>query len=102
MPANGAEYVLLQRKYQFENILQTVASHRERAREREKYMRASYRNTLEQQRANVQNGLERMPVPTRQYYLEQLGEIDKRIQKTKRCIQAFKAHTIWLNKNLIR
>ena len=35
MPAKGAEYALLQRKYQFENILQTVASHRERARERE-------------------------------------------------------------------
>ena len=98
MPTKGAEYALLQRKYQFENILQTVASHRERAREREKYMRASYRSTLEQQRASVQNGLERMPVPTRQYYLEQLGEIDKRIQK--RCTQAFKAHTIWLNKNL--
>ena len=46
-------------------------------------MRASYRNTLEQQRANVQNGLERMPVPTRQYYLQQLQEIDNRIEKQK-------------------
>ena len=35
MPAKGAEYALLQRKYQLENILQTVAPHRERARERE-------------------------------------------------------------------
>ena len=91
MPAKGAEYALLQRKYQFENILQTVASHRERAREREKYMRASYRNTLEQQRANVQNGLERMPVPTRQYYLQQLQEIDNRIEKNKKMYPGFKS-----------
>ena len=35
MPAKGAEYALLQRKYQFENILKTVASHRGRTREQE-------------------------------------------------------------------
>ena len=83
MPAKGAEYALLQRKYQFENILQTVASHRERARERERYMRAFQRNSLEQQRANVLNGLERLPVPTRQYYLEQIMNLDKNIGKAK-------------------
>ena len=32
MPAKGAEYDLLQKRYQYENILKTVASYRERAR----------------------------------------------------------------------
>ena len=65
MKLKGAEYALLQRKYQFEYILQTVASHRDRAREKERYMRASYRNSLQQQLANIMNGLERLPAPTR-------------------------------------
>ena len=83
MPAKGAEYALLQRKYQFDNIQQTVASHRERDREKEKYLRASHRNSLEQQRANVLNGLDRPPVPTRQYYIEQIANLDNKIQKNK-------------------
>ena len=90
MPGQGAEYALLQRKYQFENIRQTVASHRERARERERYMLASYRNTLQQQRANIKNGLERLPVPTRQYYLEQIQNLDNKIEKSKKMYPNFK------------
>ena len=46
-------------------------------------MRASHRNSLEQQRANVLNGLERLPVPTRQYYIEQIENLDNKIQKNK-------------------
>ena len=83
LPAKGAEYALLQRKYQFDNIQQTVASHRERDREKEKYLRASHRNSLEQQRANVLNGVERLPAPTRQYYIEQIANLDNKIQKQK-------------------
>ena len=46
-------------------------------------MCASHRNSLEQQRANVLNGLERLPVPTRQYYIEQIENLDNKIQKNK-------------------
>ena len=91
MPAKGAEYALLQRKYQFENILQTVASHRDRTREKERYLRASHRNSLEQQRANILNGLETLPVPTRQYYLEQVMNVDKKINKSKKAFPNFKS-----------
>ena len=61
MPAKGAEYALLQRKYQFENILKTVSSYRERAREREIYIQASERNSLEQQRATIRNRFRQAP-----------------------------------------
>ena len=91
MPAKGIEYALLQRKYQFENILQTVASHRDRTREKERYMRASHRNALEQQRANILNGLERLPVATRQYYLEQVKNLDQKIDKSKKAFPNFKS-----------
>ena len=36
MPASGAEYALLQRKYKYENMLKRLSSHREAARERER------------------------------------------------------------------
>ena len=91
MPAKGVEYALLQRKYQFENILQTVASHRDRTREKERYLRASHRNALEQQRANILNGLERLPVATRQYYLEQVRNLDQKIDKSKKAFPNFKS-----------
>ena len=90
MPTKGIEYALLQRKYQFENILQTVASHRDRTREKERYLRVSHRNALEQQRANILNGLERLPVATRQYYLEQVMNLDKKIDKSKTSFPNFK------------
>ena len=56
MPGKGVEYALLQRKYKFDNIRQTVASHRDRAREEERYMLAAYRNTLQRHRANLKMG----------------------------------------------
>ena len=90
MLAKGAEYALLQRKYQFENILKTVASHRESARERDKYMRASHRNSLEQQRHNVTNGLERLTAPVRQYYLGQIMDLDSKINMSKKKYPNFK------------
>ena len=89
MPAKGAEYALLQRKYQFENILKTVSSYRERARERERYIQASERNSLEQQRANIRNGLDRLPAPTRLYYLGQLMNLIQMIEKSKKMYPEF-------------
>ena len=53
MPGKGIEYALLNKKYRFDNIRQTVASHRDREREKERYMLAANRNMLQQQRANL-------------------------------------------------
>ena len=53
MPGKGIEYALLQKKYRFDNIRQTIASHRDREREKERYMLAANRNMLQQQRANL-------------------------------------------------
>ena len=90
MPGKGIESALLQ-KYRFDNIRQTVASHRDRERERERYMLAANRNMLEQQRANLKNGLERLPVPTRQYYMEQIQNLDNQIQSSKKMFPNFKS-----------
>ena len=84
MPGKGIEYALLQRKYRFDNIRQTVASHRDREREKTQYMLAANRNMLQQQRANLKNGLERLPVATRQYYMEQIQNLDNQIDKSKK------------------
>ena len=90
MPAKGIEYALLQKKYRFDNIRQTVASHRDREREKERYMLAANRNMLQQQRANLKNGLERLPVATRQYYMEQIQNLDNQIDKGKKMFPNFK------------
>ena len=90
MPGKGVEYALLQRKYRFDNIRQTVASHHDRAREKERYMSAAHRNALQQQCANLKNGLDRLPVPTRGYYLEQIQNLDNDIEKSKKMFPNFK------------
>ena len=90
MPGKGIEYALLQKKYRFDNIRQTVASHRDREREKTQYMLASNRNMLQQQRANLKNGLERLPVATRQYYMEQIQNLDNQIDKSKKMFPNFK------------
>ena len=90
MPGKGIEYALLNKKYRFDNIRQTVASHRDMAREKERYMLAANRNMLEQQRANLKNGLERLPVPTRQYYMEQIQNLDNQIESSKKMFPNFK------------
>ena len=81
------------RKYRFDNIRQTVASHRDMAREKERYMLAADRNMLQQQKANFKNGLERLPVATRQYYMGQIQKLDNQIEKAKRCFQFSKVNT---------
>ena len=79
------------RKYRFDNIRQTVASHRDREREKERYMLAANRNMLQQQKANLKNGLERLPLATRQYYMEQIQSLDNEIEKkSKKMFPSFK------------
>ena len=41
------------KKYRFDNIRQTVASHRDRERGKERYMLAANRNMLQQPRGNL-------------------------------------------------
>ena len=61
-------------------MLKEVAAHRSRAREREQYYRASQRNSLEEQRGNLREGLERIPPPMRVYYLDRINQLDAKIQ----------------------
>ena len=84
MPAIGAEYALLQRKYQHENMFKEVSSHSSQARERERYYLASQRNSLEEQRGNLRNGLERLTPLVRGYYLGRIAQLDANIDASKR------------------
>ena len=90
MPTRGAEYALLQRKYKYENMLKHLSSHRAAARERQMYYMASQRNSLEVQRNNLRNGLERLAPPVRQYYLGNIAELDARIDASKKRFPMFR------------
>ena len=90
MPARGSEYALLQHKFQLENLMQEVSSHRSRAREREKYHLASQHNSLEEQRGNLRNGVERLPPSVCQYYLGRIADLDTRIDTSKRRFPQFR------------
>ena len=84
MPASGAEYALLQRKYKYENMLKRLSSHRTAAREREKYYMASQRNGLEEQRGNLRNGLERLSPSVKAYYLDNIAQLTARIDASRK------------------
>ena len=92
MPAKGSDYALLQRKYQLENLLQELSSHRSRAREREKYFLASQRNNLEEQRSNLRYGLEKLPVGVRQYYLGRITDLNQRIDASKKRFPMYRGY----------
>ena len=82
---SATEYALLQKKYLHENMFKEVSSHRSRAREKEKYLLASQRNGLEEQRGNLRNGLEKLPEAVRKYYLERIAQLDTKIETSKQC-----------------
>ena len=73
------------------SIQKTVASYRERARGRERHIQAPERNSLEQQRASIRNSLDRLPAPTRLYYLGQLMNLNNRIEKSKKMYPEFRS-----------
>ena len=83
MPGKGAEYALNKNRHLRENLLKEVASHRSRARETEKYLLASQRNSLEQQRDSLRVGLEKLPIEIRQHYMERMAELSRRIDRSK-------------------
>ena len=41
---------------------------------------------LQQQKANLKIGLDRLPVATRQYYMGQLQNLDNEIEKSKKAV----------------
>ena len=45
---------------------------------------------LQQQRANLKNGLDRLPVATRQFYMEQIQNLDYPIESSKKMFPNFK------------
>ena len=100
MPTKGAEYALLQKKYKFENVLEQLSSHRSRAREKERYLRASQRNELEQQRNNLRDGMDRLPEPLQQYYGLQIKELEAGIKANKNVFLCFEPTMTWNIKNL--
>ena len=84
MPAKGSEYALLQKKLRHENMLQQVSSHRSKALERAKYLLASERNSLQEQRNNLQHGVEKLSPAVQRYYLGKIAELDGKIAASKR------------------
>ena len=90
MPARSAEYALLQRKYQYENLLKQVSSHRSQARERETYYLAAQRNGVEEQRGNLRNGLERLSPSVRAYYLGNIAQLDATIDASRKQFPMFR------------
>ena len=84
MPAKGSEYALLQRKLTRENMMKEESTHRSRARETERYMLASQRNNLEEQRMNLRYGLEKLPTSVRQHYLERINNLTAKIDASKK------------------
>ena len=84
MPAKGSEYALLQKKLRHENMLQQVSSSRSKAIERAKYLLASERNNLEEQRNNLQYGVEKLSPALQRYYLGKIAELDGKIAASKR------------------
>ena len=89
---SATEYALLQKKYLHENLLQEVSSHRSRAREKEKYLLASHRNGLEEQRGNLRNGVERLPVGVRQYYLDRIAQLGTEIDASRKRFPQFRGN----------
>ena len=84
MPAKGSEYALLQKKLLRENMLKEESTHRSRARETERYLLASQRNNLEEQRMNLRYGLEKLPTSVRQHYLERINNLTGQIEASKK------------------
>ena len=93
---SATEYALLQKKYLHENLLKEVSSHRDRAREKEKYLLASHRNGLEEQRNNLRYGLEKLPEAVRKYYLERIAQLGTKIETNKSCFQCSVEITTWI------
>ena len=90
MPATRTEYALLQKKLRHENMQQQVSSHRSKALEREKYLLASERNNLEEQRNNLQYGVEKLSPPLQRYYLGKIAELDGEIAASKKRFPMFR------------
>ena len=82
MPAKGAEYALLQRKFHRENLLKEISSHRSRER--------AQHNGLEEQRQNLRVGLEKLPQSLRRYYMEQIADLTRRIESSKKANPNFR------------
>ena len=70
-------------------MLQQVSSHRSKALERAKYQLASERNSLEEQRNNLQYGVEKLSPPLERYYLGKIAELDGKSLHLKSASQCF-------------
>ena len=57
-----------------------------------KYLLASERNTLEEQRNNLQHGVEKLPPALQRYYLGKIAELDGKFVASKKRFRCFMAN----------
>ena len=68
---------------------QQISSHRSKALEREKYLLASERNNLEEQRNNLQYGVDELSPSLQRYYLGKIAELDGKFAAPKKRFPMF-------------
>ena len=81
------------KKYRFDNIRQTVASHRDREREKERYMLAANRNMLQQQRANLKMAWKGYLYQHANITWNKFRTLIIKLKAAKRCFQTSKVNT---------
>ena len=90
MPGKGIEYALLQKSIDlttFGKRLHRIATEKERKNDTCLLLTEICYNSKKQ---ILKNGLERLPVATRQYYMEQIQNLDNQIQNSKKMFPNFK------------
>ena len=88
----GSDYHLLQQKYARENLLNHVASHRERARVAQDYALASRRNGLENERKDLMQYAQKLPTCLQTFYFNRIAELSDDIGKIKKTFPKFRGH----------
>ena len=88
----GSDYHLLQQKYARENLLNQVASHRERARVIQDYALASRRNGLENERKDLMQYAQKLPTALQVHYFDRINQLSDDIGKLKKAYPKFRGH----------
>ena len=86
----GSDYHLLQMKYARENLLNQVASQRERARVVQDYQLANQRNNLEVERQNLKHYAEKLPTSLQKFYFDRISQLSDDIGRLKKAYPKFR------------
>ena len=79
-------------KYARENLLNQVASQRERARVVQDYQLANHRNNLEVERQNLKHYAEKLPTGLQTFYFDRINQLTDDIGKLKKACPKFRGH----------